>query len=232
MKSTKNLLTAVNKAPIGEQEAFDKLSKSDQEIVKQVTFSRNGEQAPAYAIKDPETGCLGAPNVTGDVAIDSNLFAGKLAQIYGTPSPAVSQHLTGELTSFIQQTDADLEPATNAALALIAQIKPKDAVEALLVNQMIAVHTLSMQSAKLALLKDQTLAGVTLYLREVNKLSRTFAAQMAALDKHRGKGQQKMTVEHVHVHKGGQAVIGTVEANAKISELEVGAEGVVSEKTK
>ena len=32
-----------------------------------------------------------------------------------------------------------------------------------------------------------------------------------ALNRHRGKGQQKVTVEHVHVHAGGQAVVGVVE---------------------
>ena len=32
-----------------------------------------------------------------------------------------------------------------------------------------------------------------------------------ALGKHRGKGQQKVTVEHVHVHDDGQAVVGNVE---------------------
>ena len=26
-----------------------------------------------------------------------------------------------------------------------------------------------------------------------------------------GKGQQKMTVEHVHVHEGGQAIVGNVQ---------------------
>jgi hypothetical protein len=31
------------------------------------------------------------------------------------------------------------------------------------------------------------------------------------LNGHRGKGQQKVTVEHVHVHSGGQAIVGTVE---------------------
>lgn len=31
------------------------------------------------------------------------------------------------------------------------------------------------------------------------------------LNRHRGKGQQKVTVEHVHVHSGGQAVVGVVE---------------------
>jgi hypothetical protein len=31
-----------------------------------------------------------------------------------------------------------------------------------------------------------------------------------ALSRHRGKGQQKVTVEHVHVHAGGQAIVGNV----------------------
>ena len=32
-----------------------------------------------------------------------------------------------------------------------------------------------------------------------------------ALNRHRGKGQQKVVVEHVHVHAGGQAVVGAIE---------------------
>jgi hypothetical protein len=48
-------------------------------------------------------------------------------------------------------------------------------------------------------------------LNQVNKLSRTYAAILEALNRHRGKGQQKVTVEHVHVHAGGQAVVGMVE---------------------
>ena len=35
--------------------------------------------------------------------------------------------------------------------------------------------------------------------------------QALTSDKNRGKGQQKVTVEHVHVHAGGQAVVGTIE---------------------
>jgi hypothetical protein len=44
-------------------------------------------------------------------------------------------------------------------------------------------------------------------LAHAGKLSRTFATLLEALNRHRGKGQQKMTVEHVHVHSGGQAVV-------------------------
>jgi hypothetical protein len=42
------------------------------------------------------------------------------------------------------------------------------------------------------------------------KLLRTFTMQVEALQRYRGKGQQKVTVEHVHVHSGGQAIVGSV----------------------
>jgi hypothetical protein len=45
------------------------------------------------------------------------------------------------------------------------------------------------------------------------------AAPLEALNRHRGKGQQKVTVEHVHVHAGGQAVVGTVEAPGGSAEI-------------
>ena len=48
--------------------------------------------------------------------------------------------------------------------------------------------------------------------RAFNKLTRTFAAQMSALKEYRSKGEQKMTVLHVHVAEGGQAIVSNVNA--------------------
>jgi hypothetical protein len=48
-----------------------------------------------------------------------------------------------------------------------------------------------------------------------NKLARTFAAQMEALKRYRSGGEQKMTVQHVHVAEGGQAIVGNVNAPAE-----------------
>jgi hypothetical protein len=48
--------------------------------------------------------------------------------------------------------------------------------------------------------------------RAFNKLTRTFAAQMSALKEYRSKGERKMTVQHVHVGDGGQAIVGNVNA--------------------
>ena len=61
------------------------------------------------------------------------------------------------------------------------------------------------------MLNEQTFEGCQENLNQANKLSRTYAALVESLNRHRGKGQQKVTVEHVHVHEGGQAIVGNVE---------------------
>ena len=61
-------------------------------------------------------------------------------------------------------------------------------------------------------IRDQTFEGRRENLNQANKLSRTYATLLDTLNRHRGKGQQKVTVEHVHVHEGGQAIVGNVES--------------------
>jgi hypothetical protein len=46
--------------------------------------------------------------------------------------------------------------------------------------------------------------------RAFNKLTRTFASQMEALKRYRTGGEQKVTVQHVTVSEGGQAIVGNV----------------------
>jgi hypothetical protein len=77
--------------------------------------------------------------------------------------------------------------------------------------QLIAAHNAAMECYRRAMIGEQTFEGRRENLNQANKLSRTWATLLDALNKHRGKGQQKVTVEHVHVHAGGQAVVGTVE---------------------
>ena len=46
--------------------------------------------------------------------------------------------------------------------------------------------------------------------RALNKLARTFAAQVEALKRYRTGGEQTVTVQHVSVSDGGQAIVGNV----------------------
>jgi hypothetical protein len=59
--------------------------------------------------------------------------------------------------------------------------------------------------------QDQTFAGRREALNQANKLTRSYTTLLEALNRHRGKGQQRVTVEHIHVHQGGQAIVGAVQ---------------------
>src|SRR5688572_31218762 len=50
------------------------------------------------------------------------------------------------------------------------------------------------------------------YVNLAVRLLRTYTAQMETLAKIRRKGGQTVRVEHVHVHEGGQAIVGNVNA--------------------
>jgi hypothetical protein len=81
--------------------------------------------------------------------------------------------------------------------------------------QLLAAHSAGYRRAMIG---EQTFEGRRENLNQANKLSRTYATLLEALNRHRGKGQQKVTVEHVHVHAGGQAVVGVVENSGKGSQ--------------
>lgn len=91
----------------------------------------------------------------------------------------------------------------------IIGIAPKDHIEGMLATQMIATHYATMRCFSRAA-EASSHEIHQLNISSANKLTRSYTTQMEALNRYRGKGQQKMTVEHVHVHSGGQAIVGTV----------------------
>jgi hypothetical protein len=106
------------------------------------------------------------------------------------------------------------EKAVNFMLAVIKGIEPRDEIEAMLAAQMAAVHMASMTFAR-RLAHVETIQQQDSASNAFNKLTRTFAAQMSALKDYRSRGEQKMTVQHVHVAEGGQAIVGNVNAPAE-----------------
>lgn len=104
----------------------------------------------------------------------------------------------------------EMGPHSNAVVAMMTDIAPKDGLEGLLVAQMVACHNAAMENLRLAHVRDQSFEWSKLHSTFADRFLRTFTAQVEALAKYRGKGQQKVTVEHVHVHQGGQAIVGNV----------------------
>ena len=114
------------------------------------------------------------------------------------------------LTQLANATGKGIQEANlNFALSVIADIKPKDQLEAMLAAQMACVHIASMTFAR-RLAHTETIAQQDSADKAYNKLLRTFTSQMEALRKYRTGGEQKVTVHHVQVNEGGQAIVGNV----------------------
>ncbi|WP_334062886.1 hypothetical protein [Limimaricola cinnabarinus] len=97
------------------------------------------------------------------------------------------------------------------AVELYEGLEPEGAAEGMLAAQMVGTHTAALECLRRAASLGQNDRTRDSNLKNAQKLMTLYAQQMAALNKHRGRGQQKVTVEHVHVHSGGQAIVGTYE---------------------
>jgi hypothetical protein len=106
----------------------------------------------------------------------------------------------------------EIEKKRHSAVDALVGISPQDELEGMLAAQLVACHNASMECYRRAMIGEQTFEGRQENLSQANKLSRTYSTLLEALNRHRGKGAQKVTVEHVHVHEGGQAIVGTVES--------------------
>jgi hypothetical protein len=132
-----------------------------------------------------------------------------LMKALGTTDLAFLNFLLRQLANAGTQGPQVDECGLNFMLAVVKGLEPKDQVEAMLGAQMAAVHMATMTFAR-RLAHVENIPQQDSAERAFNKLARTFAMQMEALKRYRTGGQQKVTVEHVTVNDGGQAIVGAV----------------------
>lgn len=142
---------------------------------------------------------------------DCRGWTDRMMDAFGTRSRAFAETEMLRLVKGLASSNstAPTQDALNAALAVIDGIRPENEVEAMLASQMAMAHVLTMQAMARTHWTDnipeyQTAGNLAL------KLSRTFTMQIEALAKLRRGGEQTVRVEHVHVHNGGQAIVGAV----------------------
>lgn len=193
------------------------------------------EQALVKRIKK-ELGISEIPTTPKEMEIFITKLVGKaLSKHAGSSSVAFGEMVFNQLGDLIL-TSTDMDQLASAEvvqkfkdlatkfITLLSGISPKDQIEGMLATQMIGIHYATMDAlANARSFKNPDIKNS--FLNSSAKLSRTFAAQMEALNRHRGKGQQKMTVEHVHVNAGGQAIIGNVQSGGQKKKIGGGSNG-------
>ena len=138
-----------------------------------------------------------------------------LTVVTGAADPDVALHLANQLVSTLWLPagidENEEQRRIDAALSMLKGIKPQNDLEGVLGAQMIAAHEAAMECLRRAVApgasRDQDLKHAT-------KLLALFIQQLDALNRLRGKGQQKVTVEYVHIAPGAQAVVGNVETKS------------------
>jgi hypothetical protein len=147
--------------------------------------------------------------VTDGKKADEPLGYALLMEALGTVSVDFMDGLLCQLAkagSHGQQID---ERALNFMLSVVQGVKPKDQLEAMLAAQMVAIHMATMTFAR-RLAHVDTIQQQDSAERALNKLARTYAMQMETLKRYRIGGEQKVTVQHVSVSEGGQAIVGNI----------------------
>ncbi len=134
----------------------------------------------------------------------------------GTDNPELQERLINQVCENLWVPDGlsedDKIARISSAISMLQGIKPTDEIEGMLATQMVSTHNAAMDCLRRAMLRRQTFEGRDQNLKHATKLLSMYCRQIEVLNKHRGKGQQKVTVEYVHVESGAQAIVGHVEA--------------------
>lgn len=148
---------------------------------------------------------IGAPGTNEEA------WRNQLKTAFGTSSDAFVEVSLRQLQAAARLPgDGISELAINAAIAMIVAVKPANEIEAALAVQAATVHMVAM--AVMARIGGahggpHRLPGLA---SATAKLIRAYSTTVETLRRQRSGGDQNIRVEHVHVHDGGQAIVGAI----------------------
>ena len=195
--SDEALLCRLDSLPAAQRDRVEAVRKRSRGPGNDMRLKQDaGALAVQFTHSDPETGAL------------------LLMADLGTMDPAFFSGITGQIARIGAAGVGVDEGNSNFLLSVVRAIQPRDEAETMLAVQMGAIHAATMMLARRLNLVE-TLPQQDAAERALNKLARTYAVQMETLKRYRTGGQQRVTVEHVTVNAGGQAIVGAVETRGR-----------------
>ena len=172
---------------------------------------RVSERTPRLALRIKQNGG-GTVSVLGPEHNDHQGWVTRLEDVFGTHGPAFAAVSLNQLMAVCQDKAGTIDAAKlNGLIAAIEGARPTNEVQAMLAVQMALTHAAALDILRRAQRVDQ-IPQVDSAGNLAVKLLRTFTMQVEALAKLQRGGEQ--TVRVVHVHAGGQAVVGNVVSGA------------------
>lgn len=141
-----------------------------------------------------------------------DIYFATVSETTGVLNEFLGQQLISQ-AQFATPHGKQLDVAAEAVAAALYEMKPKDAIEGMLVTQMTSLHNQMMHYMRQSLENEWE---AEICIARFTKLNRHFIHSLHALLKYRNRGQQRVIVENVNVSEGGRAIIGLVETKGSL----------------
>jgi hypothetical protein len=126
----------------------------------------------------------------------------------GTASEDYGRMILGQTVSgFFHGNQYDVTTITNATQEALLAMDPADVYEGMLCSHLLVLHDHCMRYMSICAIPGKTQQVIDMYTNMAMKLMRMYNETLDVLNRHRRKGEQKVTVQHVNVNNGGQAVV-------------------------
>lgn len=192
-----------------EHERINEWRKKKPDVATRFKFAPDS----TYNTETKETTCLLKIDFDKEVD-DSQKYSiqnSSICAATGSSSAEYANRLFALVIGATGKLDSD---SVNASFKALLAMKPADEYEGMLISRLIVLHQQYMDY----MMKSSRAITVNIELHEkfinsATKLMRVYNETLEALNKHRRKGEQKVTVTHNHnnvnVNDGGKAIVGS-----------------------
>jgi hypothetical protein len=142
---------------------------------------------------------------------DLDAHRSMLRTTFGTLSEEFAATMMGKLISGLRPNPYDLlgEATLNAAIATVASLRPNSEINALISVQAVIAGFSALRMFELSQ-RHLSEENIAVYGGYANKLLKLQNDLLQTLDRRQRGNSQSIEVKHVHIHAGGQGVIGIV----------------------
>lgn len=127
-------------------------------------------------------------------------------------------YLNALATGRFSQDNFDMEKAMKESRRDLEILGVTGGLQEMLAAEILSIHHLQQLSIAMACETSHVdTSGKQFYTNAAIKLANCFTQLVNLLSRLQGNGSQKITVEHVNVHQGGQAIVGNINGGTPTS---------------
>lgn len=141
---------------------------------------------------------------------DKQQWYQSLVQTSGCHSPYAANELMSSMFQSVAGHLKEDESKANGMAAMLHELDPQDAAEGMLCANMVTLQHWIGRCGNIASAPQNNTELSERLLNKMVKLMNTQARHVEVLQKYRNKGQQTISVQHVTVNDGAQAIVGNI----------------------